>query len=48
MKPDQEPGGRYVPAQLWYDSTDQHLVVMVNGKPVPVTEPVLPGLEVVA
>lgn len=39
--------GRYQPAQLWYDSTDQRLVVLVDGKEVPVVEPVLPGLEVV-
>lgn len=39
--------GRYEPATLWYDSTDQRLVVLVNGKEVPVVEPVLPGLEVV-
>jgi hypothetical protein len=38
---------RYQPAQLWYDSTDARLVVLVNGKAVPVSEPVLPGLEVV-
>lgn len=44
---DGSPSGRYQPAQLWYDSTDQRLVVLVNGKEVPVTEPVLPGLEVV-
>lgn len=39
--------GRYKPAQLWYDSTDARLVVLVDGKEVAVTEPVLPGLEVV-
>lgn len=38
---------RYKPAQLWYDTTDQRLVVLVDGKEVPVVEPVLPGLEVV-
>lgn len=42
-----EPGGRLQPAQLFYDSTDQRLVVLVNGKEVPVLEPVLPGLEAV-
>ena len=39
--------GRLVPAQLWYDSTDRRLVVLVDGKEVPIVEPVLPGLEVV-
>jgi hypothetical protein len=41
------PLGRYEPAQLWYDTTDKRLVVLVAGKEVPVVEPVLPGLEVV-
>lgn len=44
---DTAAAGRYEPAQLWYDSTDKRLVVLVNGKEVPVAEPVLPGLEVV-
>lgn len=38
---------RYHAATLWYDSTDQRLVVLVKGQRVPVVEPVLPGLEVV-
>lgn len=38
--------GRYKPAALWYDTTDERLVIFVKGQPVPVTEPVLPGLEI--